>query len=113
MEAGKLRHRVTVWTNTETEGNNGQPVLTPLALNRRLPAHVKQLSGRELFNAQQMQSDITHEVSLRWLRGVTSKEFLVWHDGGNERTLNILTPPTNPDGKREEMILMCSEAEPA
>ncbi len=75
----------------------------------RIPIRVTELAGRELYNAQQVQADITIEVRLRWREGVASTMRLVWHDGSTDRPLAILAPPTNPDGRKRWMHLMCKE----
>lgn len=111
MEAGALRHRITIQTPTETEGTKGQPVIVWKPFRQRIAAEVRALSGAELFNAQQTQADVTFSVSLRWFYGVTSKMRILWHDSPCDRTLAILVPPINPDGKKVEMRLLCKEPE--
>ncbi len=107
--AGHLRHRCTIQTWTETEGDLGQAVKTPQTFKYRVPFRVVELMGRELFNAQQMQPDSTIAAIARWIPGVTSKMQLVWHDGDDSRTLAIAAPPINPDGKKRWMVLLCKE----
>lgn len=109
MEAGALRHRVTIQRANETQDGMGSSVLTWVDFAERVPAEVKELTGRELWNAQQIQADITMSVGMRWLDGVKSKMRLLWHDKEGDRTLSIESPPRNPDGRKRDMLLLCKE----
>ncbi len=109
FSAGRLRHRCTIQTWSTTEGAQGQDVRVPVTLHARVAMRVNELTGRELYNAQQIQPDITMEVESRFITNVTSKMQLIWHDGTTDRTLAIEAPPINPDGKRRWMLLMCKE----
>lgn len=107
---GDLRHRVTVQRANETLGSLGNPVSTWVALYERIPALVEELSGRELWNAQQIQADLSISVKTWWVDGIKSKMRLIWHDRDGDRTLNIEVPPRNPDGRKRGMQLLCKEA---
>lgn len=109
MRAGDLIHRITIQQPTETQGAKGQPVRSWTTLRAKIAASVEELSGVELFNAQQTQPDITHRVTIYWCPGVTTLCKVIYHDGGTDRELNILVPPTNPDRRRVWLHLMCKE----
>ena len=110
MKAGMLRHRVTVETPTVTQNYHGESVVTWSSFAVRVPAHVEQLSGRALLNAQQIQPDISLAVTMRYISSVTADMRIKWHDGTTNRTLNLVGPPINPDGKRIELVMNCTEA---
>lgn len=103
------RHRVTIEEPVETQGSKGQAVRSWTALYERVPALVTELAGRELFNAQQIQADITHQIVLHFLPAITAKMRVVWHDGQTDRTLSLLSKPLNPDGRRRKLILQAKE----
>lgn len=107
--AGTYRHRITIQRASETQDGLGGPVQTWLAFAERVPAMVEELSGRELWNAQQIQADLSLSVKCRWLDGVKSKMRVLWHDKGGDRTLSIEVPPRNPDGRKRDMVLLCKE----
>jgi len=109
MRPGDLRHIVSIRRFSETEGANGQAVKVAVWHTQRDHMNVKELIGQELSNAKSTQPEIAFSVSRRWSDGVTSKMELVWHDRMGDRTLAILSPPMNPDGRKREMILMCKE----
>ena len=110
MQAGKLRHRVTIQSSVVTQNAHGQDETTWSTFASRHAAEVTQLTGRELWNAQQIKPDISLRVSMRWLPGVLPKMRVVWHDGTTDRLLPIESPPVNPDGKKREMVLYCKES---
>lgn len=70
MKAGKLRHRVTIQTATENQDSFGQAVKTWDDTATRY-ASIEPLTGRELFNAVQVQPDVSHRVTLRHYEGLT------------------------------------------
>ena len=65
MQAGRLRHSVTIQQRTATVDGYGQQstawtdVITALAA-------IEPLSGRELFAAQAVQSEVSHRVTIRY-----------------------------------------------
>ncbi len=110
MKAGDLRHRVTIQSPTVTPNAHGESVIAWNTYSvPRSCANVEQLSGRALWNAQQIQPDVSIAVHLRYVSGVTADMRIVWHDGTADRYLNILGPPVNPDGQRKELICNCIE----
>lgn len=110
IEAGRLIHRVTLQRANETQGAHGQPVSTWVDFASRVAAEVSELSGRELWNAQQIQADLTMRILLRWLDGVKSKMRVIWHDKEGDRTLSIEVAPRDPEGRKRGMLLLCKEA---
>lgn len=110
QQAGSLRHRVTVQRANETQDALGGDVLTWVSYAERVPAEVKELSGRELWNAQQIQADLSLSVAMRWMDGIKSKMRLLWHDKEADRTLSIEVPPRDPGGDKRFMTLLCKEA---
>ena len=70
MEAGKLRHVVTVQTASESADSFGEMIKT-WGSNSTAWASVEPLSGRELLSAQQYYAEATHRVRLRHNSAVT------------------------------------------
>ncbi len=64
MQAGKLRHPITIQSSSTTRNTNGEtvPIWQDVA-NRR--ASVEPLSGREMWQARQIDASVTHRVTLR------------------------------------------------
>lgn len=72
-------------------------------------ASVEPLQGREYWNAQQTQSDITHKVRMRWLEGVDSKMQIVWLTNGSTALYMKEKPRQVIEGKKIELEVMCGE----
>jgi SPP1 family predicted phage head-tail adaptor len=104
MQAGKLRHQITLEQNTGVEDTAGQVVdnWTPFATN--LWASIRPLTGEEVLQAQQVQAEVTHEVKLRYLAGVTPQLRVLF----GARVFNILSV-VNTDERNYELVLLCKE----
>lgn len=65
MQAGALRHVVTIQTRTTTvDGWGQQSTAWTDVISAR--AAIRPLSGRELFSAQAVQSEVSHEIRIRY-----------------------------------------------
>lgn len=109
MSAGELRHRATLRRFENTESALGGDVQVPVVAASRVPVRVFEQGSREVWQAQQVKATITHLVKLRWMPGIDTTMEWIWHDGTTDRTLAIKAPPTNPDGKRQYLHVMCTE----
>lgn len=65
MNAGKLRHRITHQTLSETTDPRSGQRLQSWTDVASYWAEVRPLSGRELVNAQQIRTDVSHSITLR------------------------------------------------
>ena len=101
--AGQLRHRVTLQSKTEARNDYGEPEHT-WSDEATLYAKVDPLSADERTDAQQVGSQRTHKVTIRYRPGVTSEKRLRF-DG---RTLNI-TSVINPLEYDRWLELECEE----
>lgn len=109
MQAGKLRHRVTVNTTTETSDGRGGTTSAPTALLRRVPACVEMLSGRELDRAMQIDPRSRLSIQMRYHAGVKAGQSVTYHSFEGDRALEIVAPPTIEE-KDRAMQLLCGEA---
>ena len=108
MRAGQLRTRAEVQRIMEPRDKQGGIVPSWETI-----AHVwikmVGLRGREYWSAQQVQSDVTHGVIMRYFAGLTSKHRLrLLH---SQRVLNIQSV-IDVDERHAEMQLMCVEVVP-
>lgn len=99
MQAGNLRHRIAIQTNTPTQDSYGQPVES-WATVATVWAAVDMLTGRELYTAQQAQSEANVRMTIR-RRDVDAKQRVSWdgrifdvesviHDATNNRMTQLL-----------------------
>ena len=77
MRAGKLRHRVAIQEPVENKDVHGGITRTWRTVDT-VWASVEPLSGRELFEAQQINKRVTVRVGMRPYSGLTTKQRLLW-----------------------------------
>ena len=104
MQAGKLRHLVTIEAVTETPNGYGELTET-WATFAQVWASREDLTGRELFAAQQFSATVTTRFTMRYLAGVTSK-MRIQSDG---ITYDI-DYPSDPDGRGRTLIILATRA---
>jgi len=103
MRAGVMRQRVAIEQATESRDAHGGVTRTWTAYATRW-ASIEPMQGRELFEAQQVKSNVTHKVRLRHLDGIT-ESMVVKH---LSRTLNIESI-INTHERNAETVLLCTE----
>lgn len=103
MRPGKLRHRITLQQVTRTPDGIGgyTETWTDVAT---VWAAVEPLRGRELFDAEQVQSEITHRVRIRYRSGVDSS-MRVRFGARLFRIQSVI----DVDERHREIQLMCQE----
>jgi SPP1 family predicted phage head-tail adaptor len=101
--AGPMRHRVE-FQRAETVPNDfGEPVETWATYATRW-ARVQPLRGRDRWAAQQVNAQVTHEITLRHVRGVKAEHRIKFGD----RVFTI-EAPVNPEEKGAVLTLPCRE----
>jgi len=103
MEAGALRHRIAIQENTSTENSRGEKV-PGWTTYYQCWASVADLSGREFFEANQSQSQISTEIRMRYKSGITPQMRVVF----GSRAFEIVSV-ANPMGRNKELVLLCTE----
>ena len=104
MRAGSLRHRVTIQRQELVFGKFGAPLHDKVWENvATVWASLEAMSGREFFASQQVQSEVTHKVTIRFRPGVAADMRIV-HGG---RVFGIVAPL--PDNRGTRLVLMCRE----
>ncbi len=73
MQAGKLRHRVTIESLAETQDGTTGAISTAWQAVASVWAAIEPLSGREFLAAQETQSQIVARVVIRYRSDVTAK----------------------------------------
>lgn len=72
MRAGLLRHRVDIQKATESQDAYGEPDKT-WTIHATVNAAIEPLTGREFLQNRQIGSELTHQITIRYLAGVTAK----------------------------------------
>ena len=105
MRAGRLRHLVVLQRRDDTAAPNAfnEPAdaWTDLAT---VWAAIEPISGREFFAAQQVQSEVSHRITIRYYAGLTTKDRVKF----GERLFDIRAV-LDRDERHVEMQLMCTE----
>lgn len=105
MRAGRLRDRVTVQMPIHTRNDFSEEVTT-WESGATFAAEVKDLNGKEYFDAKQINADISVQVICRYRFGIKPEYRLKTRSG---RVLEIVAPPLDKTGKKREMLLLCKE----
>jgi len=104
MEAGRLRHRVTIQRATEGSADAmGEKALTWAELYTVWAAVMPEAS-REFYRASQVHAEMTHLISIRYRSGITNSDRLRI----GSRYLNIVAIQ-NVDERNVELRLVCVE----
>lgn len=103
MRAGKLRHRIKIQQLTGSDDEFGEP-LEAYSDWAVVWANVAPLSGREMWQAKQVEATTTHQVEMRYLAGVDAK-MRILH---GTRVLQI-DSVVNVDERNRRMLLQCTE----
>lgn len=103
VAAGDLRHRIAIQTIDSTRDSLGGQATTYTTVKTVYGA-IRPLNGREIFNAQAANADVTHEVTIRHYSGLTPKHRLL-HDS---RAFNIESV-RNIEERDRMMVLLVKE----
>ncbi|ROO30431.1 head-tail adaptor protein [Salinisphaera orenii MK-B5] len=107
VSAGQLRHKVTLQAQQETRSEYGEIIVDWVTL-ARVWAHVAPQSGREYFAAQQVQSEVSTRVTIRY-RDDVNATMRLQHRG---QTYRIEAVMADDGSGRDHLTLMCSEVSP-
>lgn len=103
MQAGRLRHRVSIQQRVEARNGYGELIATWSTL-ATVWGSVEPIRGREFFEAEQVQSEISTRVRIRYYDGITAQMRVLF----GSRKLQILAV-IDVNERHKEMQLMCKE----
>ncbi len=104
MEAGKLRHRVSILTAPAlVPDSRGQQTASATVLTKEWSSIVT-LSGREAILARQVYPTATHRIGMRWVKGLDTADKMTL----GSRTFNI-EDMDNVDQRNIELVFTCTE----
>jgi SPP1 family predicted phage head-tail adaptor len=103
LSAGRLDKRVELQAPARTRNSLGESVAT-WATTATVWASIEPLSGRELIAAQQVQSEVSAVVRIRYRAGVTPS-MRVKHGTTHYSVVAIV----NPHEGSEQLQLMCRQ----
>lgn len=103
MQAGNLRKRITLQVRSTTRDAANEPLHTWSDL-MTLWADVQPMAGRKLEIAQAINSEATHQITTRYVAGVTTDHRAVYQG----RYFNIHSV-IDVDSRHREMHMLASE----
>lgn len=103
MNPGDLRHRITFQRLVEATNEVGETVQT-LEDYTTVWAAIEPTTGREYYEAQKIQPELTYKITVRYISGITPDMTIKYKD----RIFQI-TSIINPQEKNEKLEIMCIE----
>jgi SPP1 family predicted phage head-tail adaptor len=103
MRPGKLRHRIIIQSLQKVDDGGGGYTEDWVNIGN-VWASVQPLQGRELFQAQQVQAELSHKVRIRYREGIVPSMRVVF----NNRIMEIQSV-INIDEANREIELLCIE----
>jgi SPP1 family predicted phage head-tail adaptor len=104
IRAGDLRHRIQLVQPTLVQDKSGGVEEDQATIFATVWAQIEALTGRELYAAQQRVSQVSHQITLRYMPGITATLNVRF----NNREFQILSVE-NPDERTKMLILLCLE----
>lgn len=101
MRAGELRHLIDFEAATETQNEYGEPVKTWAQVGH-MWAKKEDLSGRELFQAQQVHAGITTQFTVRYTDALNPEMRISY--GGQFYDIKSIG---DPDGRNQKLEIVC------
>lgn len=103
VNSGELNKKLSLQAPTVTRDTDGAEIITWATLTT-VWGSINPISGKEYWQAQQVNSELTHNIKIRYRSGLNTKMRFLY---GN-RIFNILTI-VNPTEKNVEFICKCKE----
>ena len=103
MIIGKLRHKVKLQSSAQAQDGYGQESKV-WATDESIWAQIQPLRGAELLEYQQISTEVTHRIIIRYNSSVTSAKRILF--GTRIFDINV---PRNIDERNIFMELLCKE----
>ena len=110
MRAGRLRELITIKEKVVTLNAYGEEEIVWIAITNGsdIPAGVEPISGKEYFEAKQINESISTKIIIRYMTGINSA-MRIYH-GSDE--YEILSPPIDAGTRKRQLEIMCSLVNP-
>ena len=103
MHAGQLDKQITIQVRTPDQDAAGQPIET-WSTFATVYANIKPLVGKDYLAAKQVVDEVSHDVTIRYRRGIKQKMRVSYLD----RYFEIVSA-IDAEEKREWLFLKCKE----
>ncbi|MBH3202572.1 phage head closure protein [Serratia marcescens] len=105
MQAGKLRHRITLQKPVKVQDTTSGEMIDTWQDVSNLWAEVSPLSAREFVSAQAMQNAVTTRITVRYRQDIEPKYRILFRG----KIFNIEGILSDPKSGLEYLTLPCSE----
>ncbi len=105
MQAGKLRQRLEIHTNTTATGNTGQAAPS-WSLSTTVWARLSPLRGDELMVAREVTPEVTHKIEIRADATIANEDKFILQ--GTSREFHILSI-RDIDERGKKNLIMAKE----
>lgn len=110
IQAGDLRHVVDIVApNARQDSFGGNGGITDASVVATVRASIEDFTGREAYSGQQVVSEITHIITIRWMPDIVAAMSVRWFD--ERYRFFQIQDIRNPDKRhrRRMLALMCVE----
>lgn len=104
MIIGNMKHRITIKSLATTQDSYGEQAETYTDVCT-VWASVEPLIGKEYFAAEQLNSEVSIKIRIRYRNDINDKMVVFY----GTRKLLIVSPPIDFLEQHKELILMCKE----
>lgn len=108
MDAGRLRHRITIRREQNLPDGKGGFDRSWSTLASRISAEVANLNGREALLGSILQGVATFQITVRYREDIQPADQLIWH--GRERELNVHSAEDRKGTRQWTTIIASTEA---
>jgi SPP1 family predicted phage head-tail adaptor len=108
MEAGRLRHRVTIQEKVDSRDSYGGERETWVDI-AEVWAEVEPLVGREYLESRQESAEITTRVRVRYRAGIRPEMRVKYVDEADVAHYYDIFSAQNVGTRRKELVLVCRE----
>ena len=108
LRAGELKHPLTIQTRAITQDTLGGQAVTWTDL-AHVRAHIAPLSGRELLAAQAVQSEVTHQITVRYQTIFANPKTVAAYRAIYKGRIFNFGPSTNQDERNRVVIISATE----
>lgn len=106
MRAGSLKHRLIIQSKSSTGDGMGGSVVS-WTDEQAVWGAIWPLRGQDLFIARQMQSEVTHQIRIRYVSGITPEKRIRLSD--STTYFDILSPPIDTEYRHRELTIYARE----
>lgn len=104
IDPGELRHYIALQSSTETRGTGGS-VVKSWSTHTSVWARVQPLTGQVALQAQQINAELTHRITIRYNSTLAEGDRVLW--GSRIFDINVIR---NLDERDIYQELLCKEA---